>query len=273
MSFHALAFLIMRSLIVFALLLVSLTSRGDIGGKHISRGGFGFLFPDQNSTTNVGEVARSQAFAVQLSGAKFTGTHEMSMMLSSAFSTGSFAISGYGTLYGKDPLDKAQRTEGYGAALGFLIHSYALSISLQKEQDIHWTIARVPTEYALKIGVSKTWDTFSFGFSTSGTSDDQGTNHPKMEVALGLKGKSMAVESLSTVFFQDNTWSTGLLGKWEGDFMYASAGTVYLSGASALQILARAGFHWHDADVSAFVTHIIKHAENPYSGASIRFAL
>ena len=136
-----------RLLFLVAILSPALSLAAQAG---ISRGGFGLLFADHNSSRNIGQTARSSGFSVQALGAKFTGTHEQAVVLSAAFARSGLALSAYGSRYGKDPELNAASEDFFGVGAGFAVSDFSFGFSAEKEQDVYTTIARTQTAASVR---------------------------------------------------------------------------------------------------------------------------
>lgn len=239
----------------------------------ISRGGFGLLFADHNSSRNIGQTARSSGFSVQALGAKFTGTHEQALVLSAAFARGGFALSAYGSRYGKDPELNAASEDIFGVGAGFAASDFSFGFTAEKEQDVYRTIARTSTAASLRGTVTyETKGPLVLGLGLRTTVDEAISQEQTLEVAAGWKMSNAGIEVLQTLSSRSGDWSTGLLGRWTGQSFYIAGGGIYLGQAEAVQVLARAGFVWGAVDFSGFVTHIVKNNENPFHGITLRAA-
>jgi hypothetical protein len=261
----------MRKLLFLVAVLTSALSFAAPAG--ISRGGFGLLFADHNSSRNIGQTARSAGFSVQALGAKFTGTHEQAIVLSAAFARSGLALSAYGSRYGMDPNLNAASEDIFGAGVGFAVSDFSFGFSAEKEQDVYRTIARTST--AASVRGTITYETKSplvLGLGLSTTVDATVRQEQTLEVAAGWKTSNAGIELLQTLSTRTSDWSTGLLGRWSGQSFYVAGGGIYLGLPEAVQILARAGFVWGPVDFSGFVTHIVKDNENPFHGITLRAA-
>lgn len=260
----------MRKLFLIALALAPLTSRG--ASPAISRGGFGMLFPDQNSTRNAGELARMPGgVSIQAAGAKYTGTHEQQVAFSATASTKGWAITGYGARYGMDPTDSAQSNDIMGGALGYAPGAFAFAVAAEKEHDLNTSIARVVMGAVLRGTMSyQSKGPLVFGVGLQTSLDRPTGQHQEMEFALGLKGMRAMLETVHTISTQSSHWTSGIFGKWQGDMFYAAAGGKYLGLQSAVQLMARAGLVWRAFDVSGFIAHTLADNENPFHGVALR---
>jgi hypothetical protein len=264
----------MKFLSAFLALALFLPSFGFAATRPIERGGFGLLFPDHNSLRNIGETARSRGLGVQVSGSKFTGTHEQALAMSAAFATGKWALSAYGCRYGMDVADTAQSQDIFGAGLGVVFSDISFGVSVEREHNIMQTIARFPTAYTAKAVMSYSGKgPLAAGAAIHTTLDRSGEQDQTLEFSLGLKGASAAIESQSSIARLSGDWSTGVLAMWQGQSFYISGGGIYLGAPEAFQILARAGMVYRSLDVSAYVTQIIQDNQNPFSGVSLRVTL
>jgi hypothetical protein len=239
----------------------------------ISRGGFGLLFADHNSSQNLGQTARSPGFSVQALGAKFTGTHEQAVVLSAAFARGGWALSAYGSRYGMDPKTNAASEDIFGVGAGFAASDFSFGFTAEKEQDVYRTIARASTAASVRGTVTyETKGPLVLGLALRTTVDAAVRQEQTLEVAAGWKMSNAGIELLQTVSSRSGDWSTGLLGRWSAQSFYIAGGGIYLGLPEAVQILARAGLVWGALDISGFVTHIVKDSENPFHGITLRAA-
>jgi|GEM_PF-3821966 len=261
----------MRKLLFLVVVLSPTLSLAAQAG--ISRGGFGLLFADHNSSRNIGQTARSSGFSVQALGAKFTGTHEQTVVLSAAFARGGLALSAYGSRYGMDPKLNAASEDIFGVGAGFAFSDLSFGFSAEKEQDVYRTIARTRTAASVRGTVTyETKGPLILGLGVSTTVDAAVRQEQTAEVAAGWKMANSGIELLQTISSRNSDWSTGLLGRWNGQSFYIAGGGIYLGLPEAVQVLARAGFVWGPVDFSGFVTHIVKSNENPFHGITLRAA-
>lgn len=262
-----------NSLLFLGVFFVGFSAQGAI-----ARGGFGLLFPDNNSLTNVGHTATHAGFAAEVLFAKFTGTHELSLSPSVAWASGTAAIAAFGTRQGKSLGDSSQWEENFGAGAGlaFAKGTWTVGLAVERTADPHKTIARGPTDSTADLTVGfHPGSTWSFGVSGGSTLGRAGGEAPRGSAAVGWRA-SPAVKLEAVAAFpnlkETGQGQYGVFGAWEGNRFYTAGGLSYLAALSAPQILARFGVIFGAVDLSFFVTYVVKTAENPFHGAALRVA-
>lgn len=247
--------------------------------EQVTRGGFGFLFPDHNAFRNPGQLAVDVGTTAEIQWAKFTGTHEESFIPSVMYSNGMLTFGVFASRHG-DGLENADSTtDAIGGAIGLASPGgkYTFGLSAGRNFDIKRTITHGPSTTAVDFGFSYNdlKDGFSLGAGLGSSLGKSTGDYRFSTLAFGYRQKQQwATEIVQRFSDLSNLadWELGAFASLYREMWYLSGGYNFLALPGHHQVLIQTGLVLGRFDLSLFATYAIADGENPFHGGSIRVA-
>lgn len=246
----------------------------------ISRGGFGFLFPDHNSLVNPGQTALDHGTAIdfEYTTQSETGGNDQSATPSIAYGSGTFGFGVDMTRSGTSLTASGENTDTIGAGMGVALAHQKVTVGVDYSRQIDGTVTDQGT-----VGGTLTYNSqgdkrmgFTAGVgATTVLSSTTGTDTQTGLAAIGWGFNNMTKFEVDVKFNDLSDFSDYDIGGYltlQGNVLYAAAGFNYLALSQESELEGRVGVVFGKLDINAFVDDVLNSGNGIEIGGALRIA-
>ena len=266
----------MKNLLIFTVTFGLLSSIAQAKGtSSLTRGGYGFLFPDANSFINGGQMAKTTGTALEAYYTRHDHLKTQEMTPSVVWGSGRVGLGAFvsrtgETLTGSD----SAHSDTLGAGLGVSLAQGKVTVGGTFDRSIDTAQANDGTvSAALNYNGSKGQGLhLGAGFSTT-LNSASGTETKTATLAMGWGFSMASVEAnykLKDLDQTSNNYQASGFLNFGGSNYYVSTGFTYDKPSEQSEVSGRLGYVMGSVDFSVHSEHTMEEGQNPYYGATLR---